>query len=280
MKLTLGFSPCPNDTFIFDALIHKKIDTAGLDFDVVYEDVETLNQMAFENRLDITKLSFHAFAFALKNYALLDSGSALGHGVGPLLITKNPHVSQEYVPAHSKELTVGIPGEYTTANFLLNLAFPTLQQKELLLFSTIENAVLHESVDLGLIIHESRFTYQAKGLHKVIDLGNFWEKESGLPIPLGGIVANRRLDTEVQHLVSDLIKRSIEFAFENPQSSLEFIKSQSQEMEEDVIFKHIDLYVNDYSLSLGEKGREAVIELFDRARSLDVIPPYQDPIFA
>lgn len=280
MKLTLGFSPCPNDTFIFDALIHKKIDTAGLDFDVVYEDVETLNQMAFENRLDITKLSFHAFAFALGNYALLDSGSALGHGVGPLLITKNPHVSQEYVTTHSKELTVGIPGEYTTANFLLNLAFPALQQKELLLFSTIENAVLHEDVDLGLIIHESRFTYQAKGLHKVIDLGNFWEKESGLPIPLGGIVANRRLDTEVQHLVSDLIKRSIEFAFENPQSSLEFIKSQSQEMDEDVIFKHIDLYVNDYSLSLGEKGSDAVIELFERARSLDVIPPYQEPIFA
>lgn len=280
MKLTLGFSPCPNDTFIFDALIHKKIDTEGIDFDVIYEDVETLNKMAFNNSLDITKLSFHAFAFALKNYALLDSGSALGHGVGPLLITKNPDISKEYVTQHSQQLTVGIPGEYTTANFLLNLAFPSLQQKKLLLFSAIETALQHKEIDLGLIIHESRFTYEAKGLHKVIDLGNFWEQETSLPIPLGGIVANRRMDTKVQHVVSNLIKKSIEFAFENPQSSLSFIKSKSQEMEEDVISKHIGLYVNDYSLSLGAKGREAVTVLFDKARSLDLIPTYQEPLFA
>lgn len=280
MKLTLGFSPCPNDTFIFDALIHKKIDTGGIDFDVIYEDVETLNQMAFNNQLDITKLSFHAFAFALKNYVLLDSGSALGHGVGPLLISESPTISKEYITQHAQQLTVAIPGTYTTANFLLNLAFPSLQQKELYLFSDIENAVLKKEVDLGLIIHESRFTYQNKGLHKVIDLGSFWEQESGLPIPLGGIVANRRINSEDQSFISSLIRKSIEYAFENPQSSLTFIKSLSQEMEEDVIFQHIDLYVNEYSLSLGARGRNSVSALFEKARFLDLIPAYQERIFA
>ena len=280
MKFTLGFSPCPNDTFIFDALIHKKIDTAGVDFDVIYEDVETLNQMAFDNQLDITKLSFHAFAFSLKNYTLLDAGSALGHGVGPLLISQDPKISEQYVKHHSNKLRVAIPGTYTTANFLLNLAFPSLQHKEIYLFSDIEDAILKKEVDLGLIIHESRFTYQQKGLHKIIDLGTFWEQQSGLPIPLGGIVANRRISETDQQIISNLIRKSIEFAFKNPQSGLDFIKSQSQEMTEDVIFKHINLYVNDYSLSLGAEGKKAVTALFDKARSLEVIPSYRENIFA
>lgn len=280
MTLTLGFSPCPNDTFIFDALIHKKIDTAGLDFDVVYEDVETLNKLAFDNHLDITKLSFHAFAFALKNYALLDSGSALGHGVGPLLITADESRTPEFVREHAPELTVAIPGTYTTANFLLNLAFPLLQQKRVHLFSDIENAVSNNKVDLGLIIHESRFTYQRKGLYKVLDLGNFWEQKTNLPIPLGGIVVNRRIDPEIQYKINHLIHQSIEFAFQNPKSSLDFIKSHSQEMEDEVISKHINLYVNDYSLGLGTSGREAVTKLFEEARSLQVIPAYQENIFA
>lgn len=280
MTLTLGFSPCPNDTFIFDALIHKKIDTAGLDFNVVYEDVETLNKMAFGNCLDITKLSFHAFAFALKNYALLDSGSALGHGVGPLLITAKKVGTPEFVNKHSSELTVAIPGIYTTANFLLNLAFPSLQQKRVYLFSDIESAVSNNKVDLGLIIHESRFTYQKKGLHKVMDLGNFWERKTNLPIPLGGIVVNRRIDPEIRYMINNLIHQSIKFAFQNPKSSLDFIKSHSQEMEDEVISKHINLYVNDYSLGLGTAGREAVTKLFEEARSLQVIPAYKENIFA
>lgn len=279
MKFTLGFSPCPNDTFIFDALIHKKIDTEGIDFEVIYEDVETLNLMAFNNELDITKLSFHAFAFALKNYGLLDAGSALGHGVGPLLISRESAISEEYVKEHSQQLKVAIPGVYTTANFLMSLAFPSLQQKELYLFSEIEDAVSRSEIDLGLIIHESRFTYQQKGLHKITDLGNYWEKETGLPIPLGGIVGNRRIPKKELQTISRLIRKSIEFAFDDPQSGLGFIKSLSQEMEEDVIFKHINLYVNNYSLSLGQSGRDAVTILFDKARSLNVVPSYQEDIF-
>lgn len=279
MKLSLGFSPCPNDTFIFDALIHKKIDTEGIDFDVFFDDVETLNKKVFKNEPDISKLSFHAFAYAVENYALLDAGSALGHGVGPLLISNDKRFTdKEYINQH-KDLTIGIPGEFTTANFLLGLAFPTLKNKKILVFSEIESALLNNSIDLGLIIHENRFTYQDKGLHKIIDLGDYWEKETGLPIPLGGIVINRRIDPKVQSTVSRLIRRSIEFAFENPKSALDFIKSHAQEMNEEVMYKHIDLYVNDYSISLGAKGREAVNLLFKKASELELIPTIKHPVF-
>lgn len=279
MKLSLGFSPCPNDTFIFDALIHKKIDTEGIDFDVFFDDVETLNKKVFKNEPDISKLSFHAFAYAVENYALLDAGSALGHGVGPLLISNNKELTdRKYISQH-KDLTIGIPGEFTTANFLLGLAFPELKNKKILVFSEIESALLNNSIDLGLIIHENRFTYQDKGLHKVIDLGDYWEKETGLPIPLGGIVINRRIDPEIQATVDRLIRRSIEFAFENPKSALDFIKSHAQEMDEEVMYKHIDLYVNDYSISLGEKGREAVNLLFKKASELKLIPAINHPVF-
>jgi len=279
MKLSLGFSPCPNDTFIFDALIHKKIDTEGIDFDVFFDDVETLNKKVFKNEPDISKLSFHAFAYAVENYALLDAGSALGHGVGPLLISNDKNFTdKEYISQH-KELTIGIPGEFTTANFLLGLAFPALKNKKIMVFSEIESALLENSIDLGLIIHENRFTYQDKGLHKVIDLGDYWEKETGLPIPLGGIVINRRIDPKVQATVGRLIRRSIEFAFENPKSALDFIKSHAQEMDEEVMYKHIDLYVNGYSVSLGNKGREAVNILFKKASELKLIPAVNYPLF-
>ncbi|TCK82999.1 menaquinone biosynthesis family protein [Albibacterium bauzanense] len=279
MKLSLGFSPCPNDTFIFDALIHKKIDTEGIDFDVFFDDVETLNKKVFKNEPDISKLSFHAFAYAVENYALLDAGSALGHGVGPLLISSDKKLTdKEYINQH-KDLTVGIPGEFTTANFLLGLAFPVLKNKKILVFSEIESALLNNSIDLGLIIHENRFTYQDKGLHKIIDLGDYWEKETGLPIPLGGIVINRRIDPKIQSTVGKLIRRSIEFAFENPKSALDFIKSHAQEMNEEVMYKHIDLYVNDYSVSLGAKGREAVDLLFKKASELELIPTINHPVF-
>ena len=284
MKLTLGFSPCPNDTFIFDALIHHKIDTEGLEFEVLYEDVETLNQKAFNNELAVTKLSYHAYAYAIGNYTLLDAGSALGFGVGPLLICKNSSVAAQLTAGGAPgeidaSLRVGIPGRFTTANFLLGLAFPQLGNKREMLFSEIERGLLDEEIDLGLIIHENRFTYQDKGLHKVIDLGDYWEKETGGPIPLGGIVVQRQLPDEVKHTLERVLRRSVQYALDNPKSGIDFIRSHAQEMEESVMYQHISLYVNDYTVSLGTDGRAAVQRLFDEATRLKLIPATNEPLF-
>jgi 1,4-dihydroxy-6-naphthoate synthase len=275
MKLTLGFSPCPNDTFIFDALIHHKIDTEGLEFEVFFDDVETLNQKAFKAELDITKLSFHAFAYVHEQYVLLDAGSALGFGVGPLLICKNQDVANNLDPG----LRVGIPGEYTTANFLLGIAYPQLGNKQVLLFSDIESALLEDKIDIGLIIHENRFTYEEKGLHKIIDLGSYWENLTNCAIPLGGIVVNRALDPETQNKVNRLIRKSVEYAFANPKSGLSFIKSHAQEMSEEVMYKHIDLYVNKYSIDLGSEGKEAIKVMFKMAEEKGIITPLKREIF-
>lgn len=280
MKLTLGFSPCPNDTFIFDALIHHKIDTEGLDFEVFFDDVETLNQKAFRGELDITKLSYHAFAYVTGRYVLLDAGSALGFGVGPLLICKNEKfLDPEYLKGQIRDLRIAIPGKYTTANFLLSLAFPEGKNKTEVLFSEIEGQLINAETDLGLIIHENRFTYQDKGLHKIIDLGDFWEQQTGCAIPLGGIVANRGLPVEVQHKINRVLKKSVEFAFENPKSGLEFIRLHSQEMSEEVMYKHIGLYVNQYSVNLGGEGRKAIKILFDKALRSGVIPAIKNELF-
>lgn len=280
MKLTIGFSPCPNDTFIFDALIHHKIDTESLDFEVFYDDVETLNQKAFRGKLDITKLSYHAFAYAANKYILLDAGSALGFGVGPMLICKgNAEDLKARLEAGDTSLKIGIPGKYTTANFLLSLAYPDATNKQELVFSDIENAVLDGRVDVGLIIHENRFTYQDKGLHKIIDLGDYWEKRTGCAIPLGGIVANRNLPLDVQHKINRVLKRSVEFAFANPKSGLEYIRSHAQEMSEEVMYKHIDLYVNKFSVDLGEEGKRAVKLLFDTALEKGIIPGVSESLF-
>lgn len=278
MKLSIGFSPCPNDTFIFDALIHHKIDTEGLTFEVFFDDVETLNQKAFRGELDITKLSFHAFAHVSEQYVLLDSGSALGFGVGPLLICHKDQFIQNTGDL-SADLKVGIPGRYTTANFLLGIAFPHLTNKQEMVFSAIENALLKDEIDLGLIIHENRFTYAEKGLHKVIDLGNYWEQQTGCAIPLGGIVANRKLDQETKEKVNRLIRRSVAFAFSNPRSGLDFIRKHAQEMSEEVMYKHIELYVNKYSLELGTEGRKAIDTLFSRAREKELIPFVEQSIY-
>jgi 1,4-dihydroxy-6-naphthoate synthase len=277
MKLSLGFSPCPNDTFIFDALIHHKIDTEGLEFEVFYDDVETLNQKAFRGELDITKLSYHAFAYVANKYVLLDSGSALGYGVGPMLIS-DVEISISDLENNSA-YKIGIPGKYTTANFLLGLAFPNAKNKVELVFSDIENAVLDGRVDVGLIIHENRFTYQDKGLKKIIDLGDYWEKQTGCAIPLGGIVANRNLPLDIQHKVNRVLKKSVEFAFANPKSGLEFIRSHAQEMSEEVMYKHIALYVNKYSVELGEEGRKAIKLMFDTATQKHIIQPINIDIF-
>lgn len=286
MKLTIGFSPCPNDTFIFDALIHHKIDTEGLELEVFYDDVETLNQKAFRGELDITKLSYHAFAYAADKYILLDAGSALGFGVGPLLISYS-EISMQDLEKNEirvsksavRKPVIGIPGKYTTANFLLSLAFPNATNKQELVFSDIENAVLDGRVDVGLIIHENRFTYQDKGLRKIIDLGDFWEKRTGCAIPLGGIVANRNLSAEIQHKINRVLKRSVEFAFANPKSGLEYIRSHAQEMSEEVMYKHIELYVNKFSVDLGFEGKKAVKLLFDTALEKEIIPSISESLF-
>lgn len=278
MKLSLGFSPCPNDTFIFDALIHHKIDTEGLEFEVFFDDVETLNQKAFQQKLDITKLSFHAFAYVHEHYALLDSGSALGFGVGPLLICHNENFV-ENKDGFDASYKVGIPGKYTTANFLLGIAFPYLTNKQEMLFSEIETALLKDEIDLGLIIHENRFTYLEKGLHKILDLGNYWEQLTGCAIPLGGIVINRNLNQKVKEKVNRLIRKSVEFAFANPRSGLEFTRKHAQEMSEDVMYKHIELYVNKYSIELGLEGRKAINDMFRRAVDSGLIAPINKDIY-
>jgi 1,4-dihydroxy-6-naphthoate synthase len=257
MKLTLGFSPCPNDTFIFDALVHHKIDTEGLEFELVFADVEQLNKWAFQGKLDITKLSYNAFTHCVNDYILLDSGSALGNNCGPLLIKKPNTIL-------TKESKIAIPGKYTTANMLLRIAFPENQNKVEILFSEIENQVLEGIVDAGLIIHESRFTYKDKGLDKVSDLGEFWETQTGLPIPLGGIVVKRELPFSEQKKIERVLRKSVEYAFKNPNSSADFVKCHAQEMETEVINAHIALYVNDYSISIGEKGKNAVKLLFEK----------------
>ncbi|HEY0246105.1 MAG TPA: 1,4-dihydroxy-6-naphthoate synthase [Mucilaginibacter sp.] len=280
MKLTLGFSPCPNDTFIFDALIHHKIDTEGLDFEVFYDDVETLNQKAFRGELDITKLSYHAFAYIANQYVLLDAGSALGFGVGPMLICKaDPDTLRSQLATHNSQLKIAIPGKYTTANFLLGLAFPEATNKQEIVFSDIENAVLDGRVDVGLIIHENRFTYQDKGLKKILDLGDYWEKQTGCAIPLGGIVANRNLPQDIQHKINRVLRQSVEFAFANPKSGLEYIRSHAQEMSEEVMYKHIELYVNKYSVDLGQEGKKAIKLLFDTALEKGIIPEIKEKIF-
>ena len=258
MKLTLGFSSCPNDTFIFDALVHHKIDTEGLEFEVVFADVEQLNNWAFQAKLDITKLSYNAFTHCINDYVLLDSGSALGNNCGPLLIKKQNTIL-------TKESKIAIPGKYTTANMLLSIAFPKNQNKVEILFSEIENQVLEGIVDAGLIIHESRFTYKDKGLDKVSDLGEFWETQTGLPIPLGGIVVKRELPFSEQKKIERVVRKSVEYAFKNPNSSADFVKYHAQEMEKEVADAHIALYVNDYSISLGEQGRKAVNVLFKKS---------------
>lgn len=280
MKLSLGFSPCPNDTFIFDALVHHKIDTEGLEFDVTFDDVESLNHKAFGGQLDVAKLSYHAFAYAADKYALLDAGSALGFGVGPLLICRDdPDRLRDALASPDSSVRIGIPGKYTTANLLLGLAFPRALQKQEMVFSDIEGAVLSRVIDVGLIIHENRFTYQERGLQKILDLGDYWESRTGCAIPLGGIAVNRNLPRDVQLTMNRVLRKSVEFAFANPQSGLDFIRSHAQELSEEVMYKHIELYVNKYSVDLGVEGRKAIELLFKTAREEGVIPNIPGQIF-
>ncbi len=260
MKFTLGFSPCPNDTFIFDALVNKKIDTKGLEFDVVLEDVQTLNQWALQDKLDFSKISYGVLPLVLDNYFLLNSGGALGKGVGPLLITKQGTFDSRLT---TSDFSVAIPGKNTTAHLLFSLACPNVKNKQFMVFHEIEDAVLSGNVDAGVIIHENRFTYQDKGLQKIVDLGEYWEQQLQVPIPLGGIVANKKIDTEISSKVDGLIKKSLEYAFANYPLITDYVKQHSQEMSEAVMKQHIDLYVNNYSIGLGDDGRKAVLKLLE-----------------
>jgi 1,4-dihydroxy-6-naphthoate synthase len=276
MKLTLGFSPCPNDCFMFDAIVHGRIDLRGLSFEIRMADVEALNRAAFAGDIDVTKLSYHAYAYCAERYALLDGGSALGRSCGPLLISKRP-ISRDEVAAGG--LRIAIPGRYTTANLLLGLAFPHATNKTELVFSEIEGAVLDGRCEAGTIIHENRFTYADKGLRKIVDLGEVWEQATGAPIPLGAIAVNRTLPTEVQRTVNALVRQSVEHAFAHPEASAAFVRAHAQEMDEQVMRQHIALYVNDYSVDLGGEGRHAVETLFDRARAAGIIPSLPAGLF-
>ena len=276
MTLTLAFSPCPNDCFMFDAIVNRRIDLEGLEFDVRLADVEALNKTAFAGEVDVTKLSYHAYAYCAGAYVLLDAGSALGRNCGPLLISKRS-ISKEEVA--SGTLRIAIPGKYTTANFMLGLAFPAARSRTELLFSDIEGAVLDGRFDAGLIIHENRFTYAAKGLEKIVDLGEFWEAETGAPIPLGGIVIRRSLPDEIKQAVNRVVRRSVEYAFAHRTASLPLVREHAQELSEEVMYQHIDLYVNEYSVDLGPEGRRAVELLFEKARALGVIPPIEQSLF-
>jgi len=276
VTLSLGFSPCPNDCFMFDAIVSQRIDLEGLDFSVRLADVEALNNAAFAGEADVTKLSYHAYAYCLADYVLLDAGSALGRNCGPLLISKR-EISKPEVAAGT--LRIAIPGKYTTANFLLGLAFPQAQNKTELVFSAIEGALLDEQVDAGLIIHENRFTYQARGLKKIVDLGEYWESETGAPIPLGGIVIKRSLPDEIKDRVNRVLRRSVEYAFAHRTASLDYVRAHAQEMDEDVMYRHIDLYVNEYSVDLGVEGRRAVELLFEKAAQTGIIPQTNSTLF-
>ena len=258
MNFTLAFSPCPNDTFIFDALVNKKIDTEGLDFDIVLEDVQTLNNWAKEGKYDFSKISYGALPLLLSQYVVLESGGALGMGVGPLLLAKEA-MALEGVDASK----IAIPGKDTTANMLFSLAFPNATNKEFVVFNEVEDYVL-DGKGLGVIIHENRFTYQQRGLHKLMDLGDYWEKTTGAPIPLGGIIAKRTLPKKLIQQVDKLINKSIAYAYEHHKEHLaDFVKMHAQEMEESVMRKHIELYVNDFSFGLGEKGKKAIHQVLD-----------------
>jgi len=262
--ISLAFSPCPNDTFIFDAMVHQKINTEGVAFDFRMSDVEELNQMALQDRMDMTKVSYHAWLYLRENYFLLDSGSAMGFGNGPLIIGK------EHFPLDDlHDLTIAVPGEFTTANLLLKICFPKARNKKIMVFNEIEDAVLNGLADIGVIIHENRFTYQEKGLVKITDLGEQWEHLTQCPIPLGAIIVKRSLGPEMINRLNRIMKRSVMYAMANPDASLSFVRENAQEMDEVVMRKHIQLYVNEFTVDMGEPGKKAIKKLLDVTKDIN-----------
>ena len=274
-ELTLGYSPCPNDTFIFYGLIHGKIPTPeGVIFTERLEDVETLNILAQKGQLDLTKVSYHAFAHLRDQYALLRSGGALGRGCGPMIVAHKPTDM-----ASLRGQTIAIPGQLTTANLLLQLYGDGYQRLLVVPFHEVMPAVIQGRAAAGLIIHESRFTYQLQGLHKILDLGEWWETFSGYPIPLGGILARRSLGKQMVMQIDQALKRSIEFGLANPEQPQNYIRQNAQELKTDVIRSHIELYVNDFSLDLGDDGIKAIETLFAVAEERGILPHSELPLF-
>ena len=274
-QLSLGYSPCPNDTFIFYGLVHGKVPCPGIKFNEQLEDVETLNQLALKKQLDLTKISYHALGHLREDYVLLRSGGALGRGCGPLVIA-----AQETSMVKLRGKRIAIPGQLTTANLLLQLYSAGYENLLILPFDKIMAAVEQGLADAGVIIHESRFTYQQYGLKQVLDLGQWWEQESGYPIPLGGILAKRSLGGQLIQQIDTALRQSIEYAHTYPQEPQSYIKQHAQELDNDVINNHIKLYVNDFSLDLGEEGVQAVNSLLSRAEKRGIIPPCELPLFA
>jgi 1,4-dihydroxy-6-naphthoate synthase len=273
-NLSLGYSPCPNDTFIFYALTHNKVAIPGHTIDERLEDVETLNQLALDGLLDLTKISYHALGHLRDRYVLLHSGGALGRGCGPLVIAPE---STDMQALRGKRIAV--PGKLTTANLLLQLYGNGYEDLLILPFDQIMSALQNGAADAGVIIHESRFTYQQAGFHEVLDLGAWWEKDSGLPIPLGGILARRDLGETTIRMADDAIRSSLDYARRHPQEPYSYIKKHAQELENEVIDAHINLYVNDFSLTLGDEGIMAVKTLLSRAESRGLIPKCDKPLF-
>ena len=274
MRLSLGFSPCPNDTFIFDAMVHGRIDTEGLEFDYFLTDVEELNRKALSSDVDITKISYHAYAYVAQNYLILDAGSALGHRTGPLLISK-----RQLKISDLSRMKIAIPGKYTTANLLFSIAWPEIVNKKEYIFSKIEDAILEDEVDAGLIIHENRFTYYKRGLQKLADMGEYWETLTGLPVPLGAIVIKRNITDNIAQKVNRVVRRSLEYAYKDSFASYDFVSGNAREMDSTVMNNHIKLFVNEFTLNLGSKGREAIAELFRYAEEKGVIERVPERIF-
>lgn len=272
--LTLGFSPCPNDTFIFGPLATGKVEIPGFKLQIIHEDVETLNKLAREALLDFTKISFHAFALVVNRYALLRSGAALGRGCGPLVVAGQPRNMDSL-----RGEVIAIPGELTTANLLLQLYGDGFPEVYAVSYDTIMHRIQRGEFAAGVIIHEGRFTYRNYGLHQVVDLGAWWEESQGLPIPLGGILVRRELQSDVAEAVEDAIRRSLNFSRQNSEEIWPYIKTYAQEMDDEVIFQHIDLYVNEYSLDLGEEGRVAIKKLLELAHERGLVPPLACGLF-
>jgi len=275
VELKIGFSTCPNDTFMFDAMVNKRIETENLSFIVEMADIEKLNQYALSAEFDILKISYATYPQVSKNYQILNSGSALGHANGPLLVSKNKIYFDEV-----EDLHIAIPGVNTTANLLLTVAFPNVKKKTEYLFSDIEDVVLSGETDAGLLIHENRFTYEAMGLKKIVDLGTWWEEQTNLPIPLGGIMVKRSLPQVIKESINRVLFNSVSYAMVHPTAAMDFIRQYAQSMKDEVIQKHIHLYVNNFSLDLGDKGRRAIEKLFERALDIHKINQLIQPIFA
>jgi 1,4-dihydroxy-6-naphthoate synthase len=272
--LTLGYSPCPNDTFIFHALVHGFVATGGFSLRERLEDVETLNRLVLAGELDISKVSCHLLGFIRDDYCLLRSGGALGRGCGPLVVAGKFAGMEEL-----KGRRIAVPGRYTTAGLLLRLFDPELDNIVFLPFHEIMGAVVRGEVDAGVIIHESRFTYAGLGLTKLLDLGEWWEQETGHPIPLGGIVARRALGVAAVNALDQALKASVEYAFAHPDAASAYIRRHSQEMSDEVCAAHIGLYVNRFSVELGTEGERAVAELLGRAAAAGLIPPSEKSLF-